>query len=553
MSLNKYSDSNKPNIKINKDILTSLNNNVIINQTNSFNIQTKITNQNNCFLLKRNNNKKYMSYKYNRIKKNKDIINRYKTPFVKKKIIINSFLDNNSTLFNKEKNNDKNQIYELKFKNIFKNNYLIRSKSYNKKNIHGKEIDRFSPRIKKKVQNIYKILESSNFNPINTYKLNKISNITNYNREMNKNKVKNNKSQKNFLIKCNSFLNNENLMKCNNKNRNILETFKIHDNNNYENNSNNFQKINKNNIYQKNFYKETIKDNENEDNNNNIIGDNSNYTNNLKLNKNLINYLNKYKGEQKKNMEECLSTLNFNYADDNFNYNFQINYNDLNNSNDNQKNEKLTNNYKTEIKINENSSNNSQENENEIKNVVYKENFNIMNMDYFNENKIDEKKINDNGIKKECNYKKVNYKKYNFNKDKNIKLNIFNNDEDILFINKKINFPMSNEKKKYYHSNSLFFGDIDNTSNLIKKPKTKLELLLTKIPRHVKLNENQKNKYSINIHRFLNQKKNNANNFKKDFNSIIGLQSKKRAVMPPNNYSNEFIKKVFTSFYLNNI
>ena len=563
MSLNKYSSSNKQNIKIN-DNKSSFNNNFMINQTNSFNIKSKKTNNNNCFILKKNNNKKYISYKCNPIRKdkNKNLLIRYNTPSVKQKTIINSFLDNNNTLFNKEKNIDNNQIYELKFKNIIKNNHLIRSKSYNNNkgifiDIFGNEIiNRISPRIKKKVQNIYKILESSNFpRAINSYKPNKITNITNYNSEINTNKEKYHNNQKNYLIKYNSFNNNENLMKFNDKNGKILETHKISDiNENYVNKDKieesysgnyNFQKINKKTIYPSSLLKE-------KDDKNNMIGNNTK-NNNTKLNKNLINYLNKYKGEQKKKMEECLSTLNFNYADDNYNYNFQINYNDLDNSNDNEKkNVNPTNNYINEKIINENNKNNSNkniENGHETKIDDFKENFNSININY----------INENGIKNDCNYKKINYKKYNINKDKNIKIDIFNYDEDIKFTNKKLYFPMSNKKNKYfpmsnkknnyYHNNSQCFGDID-----IKKPKTKLELLLTKIPRHVKIKENQKNKYEMNIPRIFNyQIKKNTNNFKKDLNSNIGLQSKKSAIMPPNNYSNEFVKKVFTSFYMNNI
>ena len=113
---------------------------------------------------------------------------------------------------------------------------------------------------------------------------------------------------------------------------------------------------------------------------------------------------------------------------------------------------------------------------------------------------------------------------------------------------------MSNKKNNYYHNNSQCFRDIDNTYNLIKKPRPKLELLLTKIPRHAKINENQKNKYTMNIPRIFNyQLKKNTTNFKKDLISNNRLQSKKSSIMPPNNYSNEFIKKVFTSFYKNNI
>ena len=579
MSLNKYSSSNNQNLKINNDNQSSSNNKFMINQTSSFNIQSKTTKNNNYFCLKKNNNKKYISYKCNPIKKdiNKNILIRYNTPSAKQKI--NSFLDNNITFFNKEKNIDNNQIYELKFKNILNNNHLIRSKSYNNNKVEfidkfGKEIvNKFSPRIKKKIQRIYKILESSNFpKPINSYKLNKISNITNYNSQINKNKEKYHNNQKNCLRKYYSYFNNENPMKYNDKNVKILETNKLSDINGCENYSYkdkkeesysgnyNCQKIDKKNLYQNYISKEKIKIEEKDDKINMISDSNNTNNNNLKLNKNLINYLNKYKGEQKKIMERCLSTLNFNYADDNYNYNFQINYNDLDNSNNNQNNNlKSTNNYIKDKIINENKNNNSNHRNKNEKNygTIFednKENFNNINLNYINGNKTYEKKTNKDGIKKDFNYKKINYKKYNINKDKNIQLNIFNFDEDIQFTNKRLYFPISKGNNKYYHNKFLYFGDIDNDYSLIKKPKIKSELLLTKIPRHTKINENKKNKYTINIPRLFNyQKKNITNVFKKDLNNNIGLQSKKSAIMPPNNYSNEFIKKVFTSFYIKNI
>ena len=522
MSLNKYNQkfvcSTKPNIKETND------NNLIINQTNSFNIPNKILNNNNFLIIKKNINKKYISYKNKSIRKDKI---RYSTPSLMQTSNNIFNLDiNNQTLPKKDISNF--NIYELKYTNSnkFKYNQLFRNKSYN---INKRKYENiFSPKIKTKVQKLFKILESSNF-PKSTNSYNLKDNI-HYNRKTNYNKEKYHNTKKNTLIKYNSFINNKNSDKFDDKNAKKFQVFenKFSDNNNYENyislnENNNFQKINK--------IEENIDDKINKENNN------------IKLNKNLINYLNRYKGNQKKIMEECLINLNFNYADDNYNYNYQINYNNLDNYNNNRNNNINIDQIDEKKIINDNNLNN---NSNYIKTINQDNKENIYNI---NDNDND----NNNKIKKDfSNYKKINFQKNN--KNKNIEINLFNPDEDIKYINKKAYFPLSNKKNRYYKNKSLLFEGNENTSTLIQKPKTKLELLLTKIPRHHRyenLNEKTINKYSINIPKFFNYKKKiNTNNFNKELSiSRFPSKNKNSAIMPPNNYNSQFIKKVFKSFY----
>jgi hypothetical protein len=268
MSLNKYNQkfvcSTKPNIKETND------NNLIINQTNSFNIPNKILNNNNFLIINKNINKKYISYKNKSIRKDKI---RYSTP---------SLMQTSNNIFNLDINNQtlpkkyisNFNIYELKYTNSnkFKYNQLFRNKSYN---INKRKYENiFSPKIKTKVQKLFKILESSNF-PKSTNSYNLKDNI-HYNRKTNYNKEKYHNTKKNTLIKYNSFINNKNSDKFDDKNAKKFQVFehKFSDNINYEN----YNSLNENNNFQKiNRIEENIDDKINKENNN------------IKLNKNLIN------------------------------------------------------------------------------------------------------------------------------------------------------------------------------------------------------------------------------------------------------------------------
>ena len=173
--------------------------------------------------------------------------------------------------------------------------------------------------------------------------------------------------------------------------------------------------------------------------------------NNNELFESISYYLNKYRGNEKKVMEECINKLNFNYIDNNYNYNYQINYNDLEIDNINLKNDlnnsvinKKKENKKFNLYINSNI---------DDKTIIYK---NQKNNNYY-------RLKNKNKIRFNKEYQKNNGKKMGENKYlKNLRrlssditsLNLKNNLDNLDFINSFSN--LSNKENKLYNLKKFF-------------------------------------------------------------------------------------------------
>ena len=302
-----------------------------------------------------------------------------------------SYFSLNKKLINLDKKIEKNHInlfkefkngrnYE-KYKQIIKNNNSIsntnninKEKYIYKKYLKKKLNNILSPSIKSKIFNIYKTLDnfdnsktSLSFDQFKSHKYNNIK-ISNYydniknlskkkyfnkkfnklikcnindfslnssNKKNNKNKIKNSlsdkfslkkqiKKQKNIYSYINKIKNNKNEITNFNEqiNKEEKEYNKIINNNSKMNNNKiiiDNNNINDNEIIQSSVYDKKV--------NNKKVEINVDINKENKLNLRVNNYLNKYKGNQKKIMKEIISKLNFNYSDDNYNYNYMINYN----------------------------------------------------------------------------------------------------------------------------------------------------------------------------------------------------------------------------------
>ena len=262
----------------------------------------------------------------------------------------------------------------------------------------------------------------------------------------------------------------------------------------------------------------------------------------------------------KKNiMENCLNKLFFDYSDGN--YLNPNNYKYLNDDNEDsniiikkeivnkkeEKDEKLEledkyNNLLDEQTINNNNLNQIPKNS-QIKiidNIENKENINTENLKN-NKDKLlssNNENINNsiNNIKDKNNQKmkQLIYDKIcdenNLNEDNKINLNLNYLYENKNYVNiQLLNDPINNNnttRKKNFPSNTNVF----KPSKLLKKPKTNLELLLDRIPKHDNENENDLN----NIHS-MKQSKSNHKNLRRS--KIIEFINKNSAIMPPNDYN----------------
>ena len=263
----------------------------------------------------------------------------------------------------------------------------------------------------------------------------------------------------------------------------------------------------------------------------------------------------------KKNiMENCLNKLFFDYSDGN--YLNPNNYKYLNDDNEDsniiikkeivnkkeEKDEKLEledkyNNLLDEQTINNNNNLNQIPKNSQIKikdNIENKENINTENLKN-NKDKLlssNNENINNsiNNIKDKNNQKmkQLIYDKIcdenNLNEDNKINLNLNYLYENKNYVNiQLLNDPINNNnttRKKNFPWNTNVF----KPSKLLKKPKTNLELLLDRIPKHDNENENDLN----NIHS-MKQSKSNHKNLRRS--KIIEFINKNSAIMPPNDYN----------------
>ena len=602
--------------------------NTNLNNANSFINKKQPKYRNFAILL--NKNHKYKSYiypKFNSIIKDKNIVNiqsdsnslsLYKTKS-------NSYFDYKKKLVNKDKNSIGNYFKNDSMIKNYNTNINIEKFKNRIKNEIGNS---FSPKNRIKAMKIYEILEFSDFH--NTSNTNNLSYLKKKNIKNHFKKLINKKPVKyNNFFNSNLYNKNINILEYNSTKKkeikpidSLLEinNLKIQDkNNNYlENNTN---KNNDRNIFNKknkkliksfsqcyypntNIIKNNVEDlgnninnnekgivkinqedfiitNGNEHNNstvktqinnlsnNEIQQGKMNETNNKTANPYISNYLNKYRGDQKRIMEECIRKLNYNYSDDNFNYNYQVNYNDFSSfgtSNTINKLKETINpqiNNETNVKHNNNSLNCQIINNNylndsnyfKVKDEENKENSNI-NTD---ENSNEEKNIIKNE-KPKNNY--INQKKYkdifskaqliNFKKQnkKNIEINLNYPDENIdfnKFFNKDNNNYLSQDNN---NTKSYFNNRKNNLTTKFKNTKNNSKNLLNNIPRHEYKKDN-KNKYSNNIQKFVNQKKNNnvTNLHKKLSKTKFNFMNKKISVMPPNDYDREIITNVIKDLY----
>lgn len=555
MSINNYSlkptFSFTQNLKRNNEKYNYFRPNKINNKTNFFLTENRPINEKkfipykfNSILRDRNINNIFPSYKYNSILKDKNNINVFPPSLIRKSKSI-SFLYYDKDLFK--------QLYYFNFKNNYKCNINLKSSSYNNNkikliNLYKRERKKvFSVSKKENLRKIYKNPKFNNFYISLNISSNNLKAYHHYKNKLVQNKIGNYKTQNNNtkmfkLIKYDK--DNHKLENSKTQNFNTLYEIstkkKAYYKNNYFNNrpyqtnknhknySNENKKIfikyfsEKNNIEKEDFKKDEvikIKERELIESNNNNLKDK---INNKELNNNLVIYLNKYKGNQKKYMEECIRKLNYNYIDDNYNYNYKINYNELNIGKNNNLNENNDN------KINE---------------------FNKENIDHLNN---DNFKDENNNKEKHLNFKKINIKKH---KNKNIEINFFNSgDNSDNLINKKNSISLTAVKNGLPQYKSLFLEDFESnltTAKMENNSKTKLEYLLSKIPRHYKKTEIKKINYINNINRYLNEKKNDTISFLDKYLSksrLIHRTEKNKTIMPPNNYYSEFIKKDFKNF-----
>ena len=559
--------------------------------TNTYNISNKLINNDFSLLFEKNN----LSCKYNSIIKN---INNIKSTTSK-------LNNSNNTLYFDYKKTSAVKHNKNRYKYLFKNKYYYKINYLNKNNFNDREKynnliinDRFTPKNKLKVIKIYKTLESSKSHyPINsTYSYN-VKEYNGFNNKLDCNNEYFYDDNKTCKMKINSFINRNNTTNKSNKNKNYFDKnnhkyrinllLKKYNSIKKETNENclDINSIKNNNVcendndliknktivksYSDNYLKIDKKDNinnntfNNEQNNKELKKIDNSYKNIIKeniLKPNIENYLNKYKGNQKIIMAECINKLNYNYSDDNYNYNYQINYNDIETNNNYQKN----NNILQPILYN-----NIQENqlENNHEDLVCEQNINSQNINNYENNK---EKINKDNIKNniltdeiinnndiENNFSKIMMKmkkssldekdktlinSQKYNNRKKINFNLKYPDENINYVNRTIylKLPEKNINNKY-HPKSIFFGDNENPkyTKLFKKSKTKLELLLNKIPKHEYIKGNEKENDRLNIPKFLNQRKiTNTRYTNKDSNESKLIKyinnNKNNRIMPPN-------------------
>ena len=313
---------------------------------------------------KKDNKSSINIHKYKSIIKEKNIINKKLTPSSLHKTKTCSFFSLNKKIANLNIKLEKNYINVFKngshYKSVVGTNNINKQKYKYKNNF--KNIDSiFSPKIKSKIMRIYKSLDNFHnsktyysFNNLNSEKTNnkKINNkyddilhcnkakyINNYNKL-----IKNSINNDSLNLENNYFDKNQ-IIKSLSKRMSLKKKIKYEKMKNYsdKNNDNKNEKINFNmkSIKENKEYNDIITDINKVKNNKHIqISINNEKESNdkdIKKNSDLNNFLNKYKGNQKKIMEECIKKLNYNYSDDHYNYNYKINYNEIDTYNNNQK------------------------------------------------------------------------------------------------------------------------------------------------------------------------------------------------------------------------
>jgi hypothetical protein len=524
------------------------------------------------------NNNSNFSNKYSSLLKNKDKFNIRENNVT----IENS---NNTIHFDYNKKAIKQNLNKYKYlftkKNYSRLNYLNKRyyyKNNDKNNKNDANIfinDKFTPKSKLKAMNIYKTLRPSNSqyfpNSINSYNIKEYNGL--YNEQKSNNDNNNNIKINNFIHSYNSAnrfnrnINNINKsriktlfnkyksqVKTINRNFSNVNTINKENNDNYEDALINKRKLvkslsdncleKKNGHVNNNGYIYNIN---NEQNNKELKLEINNYKDIINENNEkkpiINNYLNKFKGNQKKIMEECISKLNFNYSDDNYNYNYKINYNDIDRLNNGQENSYFKEPINQENQIN---------NDNDFSEIINDEKENIINniknnfANYEtlnkneNENYFSEDPIKLTRLSLDIKEKKDSINSLKNENRKNMDYNLIYPDENVNYINRTavIQFQEQN-KNDVYHP--ILFDDNKRSkyTNLIKQSQQKLELLLNKIPKHEYTKGCIKDKYAINISNFINiRKKRIGMNKGKESNESKLIKyinkNKNNIIMPPN-------------------
>ena len=499
-----------------------------------------------------------------------------------------SIFDSNSNIIYRNSNRI-NQINSLKYKINLKQ---IFSSTINQ-NDYSKKFSGFSPRNRFRLMKIYQSLKCIN-PPCITKESNSDSNAKNkhFNSEelnlaqKNESKIENKEKNNKYNIKKNNncIIENVNSLQILSDKKNILKKNNLYLEEKKETETEIYNNINKINNYfsENNIIHENKKEKIIDDKKNNIkmeispiknhivVFDNvknskaktikkeNNYKNKEVYKKDILRDFDKY---NKKNiMENCLNKLFFDYSDGN--YLNPNNYKYLNDDNEDsniiikkeivnkkeEKDEKLEledkyNNLLDEQTINNNNNLNQIPKNSQIKiidNIENKENINTENLKN-NKDKLlssNNENINNsiNNIKDKNNQKmkQLIYDKIcdenNLNEDNKINLNLNYLYENKNYVNiQLLNDPINNNnttRKKNFPSNTNVF----KPSKLLKKPKTNLELLLDRIPKHDNENENDLN----NIHS-MKQSKSNHKNLRRS--KIIEFINKNSAIMPPNDYN----------------
>ena len=520
------------------------------------------------------NNNSNFSNKYSSLLKKKDKFN-----IRENNVIIDN--SNNTIHFDYNKKAIKHNLNKYKYlftkKNYSRLNYLNKRcyKNNDKNNKNDANIiinDKFSPKNKLKAMNIYKTLHSSNSqyfpNSINSYNIKEYNEL--YNEQKSNNDNNNNIKINNFIHsyysanRYNRNINNINKSKIktlfnkyNTQVKTINRNFSNVNTVNKENNNNEDALINKRKIVKSLSDNCLDKKNGNyngyiynrEQNNKELKIEINDYKD--KINENnekkpiINNYLNKYKGNQKKIMEECISKLNFNYSDDSYNYNFKINYNDIDRLNKGKENPKFKESKNLENQIN--SDNDFSEIINDEKeNIVNNIKSNFMNYENLNKNE-NENYFSENPIKLTRLSLDIKDKKDSINslkneKRKNIDYNLIYPDENVNYINRTADIQFQEQNKNDIYRPILFDDNKRSKyTNLIEQSQQKLELLLNKIPKHEYIKGCIRDKYTINISNYINiRKKRIVMNKGKESNKSNLIKyinkNKKNIIMPPNGF-----------------
>lgn len=528
--------------------------------------------QNILLLKNKNNNKNYIStiQEKNELKNpsNYSSFNKSKKnsiPNSKRKIIFRN-------------DNGYNEMGSLKYKDRLKK-YFFKTNNCEE---YSKKIRGFSPKNRYRLMKIYQSLMNMNYPCIKKEAYNEIRGEGEYfnndenveEKNDNELKLKNKNEVKNYIIEnVNSLqfskMNKDNINNNNfdyykkneaEENSELNKLTKFYSDNNivYQNKKEKFNNNSKINL------KKMIVPNKNYlQLNNNVQKSNRDVIRNVINDENIKNGKNNkldnsHKYDKANIMEKCLNKLFFDYSDGN--YLNSNNYKYL--SDDNQDNNIIIN--KEIIKKKEEK---KQEN-NEHNNLVNEQIINNQDLNQIsNKNRIIETEVNpdnkenintenlklsrdlilslDNGIldnnkniiKKELNKPKLMNLIYDQNKKDIKSMNELNEGNKInlnlnyLYENKNfVNIQLLSESRNNNNQKKVpsLKNDVYRHSKLIKQPKTNLELLLDKIPRH-------DNEVNFNKAHSMKHSNNDIKNLRKS--KIIEFINKNSAIMPPNNYN----------------